>query len=231
MADFKELLAQVENPELKEKLQAEYDTANRLKGEYGNKLHTKDEEIAALKETQKSYSKAAETLKRLNVNADEIPKILEKLNFTKTMEEEYELTKAALKEKEKNESNLEKEIKKFKAEKAVKSHFEKARAELKDENKQPIKIAEKFIDYDKLYDINDFSNEAVLQDKIKTVLTEALTVQTEVLGQIGFQGAKIATTPDGTQKNTGEALNLKEIMEKHGAPYAIEAMRLAAAKQ
>lgn len=224
---FKDLLAKIEDPETKAGIQAEYDKVNRLKGEYGAKLTEKDGEISKLKETTKTWGDAFATLKKNGIEPDKIPGILDKMNIQKTQEEEYELTKHALTEIRGTLTAAQKEVQRLKAEKVIGKLFEKERAELKDTNGKPIKLADRVIDYDKLYDVADLTNETVLKEKIKTVLSEGLTKQTEFLRDVGFQGAALPKTPEaGTETSAAPVNNIKEIMEKQGAVAAIAAMHL-----
>lgn len=226
--EFEEILQGVTDEAVRANLKAKYQEMNQLKGEYGNKLKLKDGEIEGLKAEKQTYGKAHDVLKKSGIEADQIPKMLEKLGYQKTMEEEYETTKSVLAEVQKTKVELSKENNRLKAEKAMTRTFEKERAALKDDKGQPVKLSEKFINYDKLYDVNDFTNESVLQEKCKQVLTEAFAVQTEVLRDVGFLGVQTHTTPDGKQTTTPVLPDLATIMKEHGAPAAIQAMRDAA---
>ena len=233
---FKEALAAINDDAVKTTLLENFNEVNRKAGEYGAKLMTKDSELAELKgklseagEKEKTWSKSYETLKKANINPDEIPEILERLGVQKTLEEEHELIKAALEEKNKAFTKVEKELHRSKAEKAIKDIFEKQRAELKDEKGQVVKIANGFINLEKLYDVTDLANETVLKEKCKQVLTEALTKQTETLRDIGFQGAVLPNTQaQGQQQNSQVSTGLnqiKEIYDKGGPEAAIHADR------
>ncbi len=227
MDEFEELLKNVTDETLRTSLKAEYTKVNQAKGEFGNKLIQKDKEIKELGEKTRSYGEAFNTLKKLNVDPAQIPVMLEKLNIQKTKEEEYELTKEVLQSTQVEKSKLEKEIQKFKVEKAIKGLFERERAEFKDDKGQPIKLADRFINYDKLYDVSDLTNETVLKEKCKQVLTESFASQTEVVRDIGFLGVKTHQTPDGKQTADFQGLSVKEVFEKHGAAAAIHAARAA----
>ena len=182
--EFEELLQGVTDEKLRSDIKAKYQEVNQLKGEFGRKLIEKDGEITGLKTEKQTYSKAADALKKSGIDAEQIPKLLEKLGYQKTMEEEYEITKVVLGETKKTLTEKDKELNRLKAEKAMGKLFEKERAALKDDKGLPVKLAEKFIDYEKLFDVNDFTNETVLQEKCKTVLNEALVVQTDVFREI-----------------------------------------------
>lgn len=226
--EFEELLQKVSDESLRSELKSEYQKVNQVKGEYGNKLKLKDGEIDGLKAERQTYSKAHDALKKSGIDADQIPKLLEKLGYQKTLEEEYELTKTVLTEKSRKEQELMKENNRLKAEKAMKAMFDKQRAELKDEKGQPFKVVDDFVDFDKLYDVTDFSNEAVLQEKCKQVLAESFTKQTEVMRKIGFLGVETHKTPDGKQTSSPVSPDLPTIMKERGAAAAIQAMRDAA---
>ena len=225
--EFEEILQGVTDEKIKADLKAKFQEVNQQKGEFGRKLIEKDGEINGLKTEKQSYSKSFETLKKSGIEADQIPKLLEKFGYQKTMEEEYELTKVVLAENTKKATALEKENQRLKAEKAMGKTFDKMRSELKDEKGQPFKVVDKFVDFEDLYNVQDFSNEAVLQEKCKQVLTKAFTAQTEVMREIGFQGVKTHTTPDGKQVTTPQVLDLAKIMETRGASAAIQAMHEA----
>lgn len=226
--EFEEILQSVTDETVRANLKAEYQKVNQLKGEYGNKLKLKDGEIDTLKADKQNYSKAHETLKKSGIEAEQIPKLLEKLGYQKTLEEEHELVKSVLKQSTQKETELTKELNRLKAEKAIKGIFDKERAEYKDDKGQPIRLAEKFVNYDKLYDVQDFTNETVLKEKCKQVLTEGFSVQTEVFRDVGFVGKQTHVLPDGKQTNSQVLPDLATIMKERGAAYAIQAMREAA---
>jgi hypothetical protein len=168
------------------------------------------------------------------VSAEEIPKILEKLQISKTEKEEYELTKTANETLRGELTKKEKELHRHKAEKVLQERFEKARAEFKDEKGNPIKLSSKAIDYDKLFDVQDLSNETVLNEKVNLVLKEAAVKQTEFLRDIGHVGVQVHTTPDGVQNGALGLPDLKaigDIMSKQGPEAAIAADRKRRAEQ
>jgi hypothetical protein len=222
--EFEEMLQAIPDEKLRADIKAKYQEVNQQKGEFGRKLIEKDGEINGLKTEKQTYGKAAESLKKSGIDPDQIPKLLEKLGYQKTMEDEYEITKVVLGETKKTNSELAAENKRLKAEKAMTTLFNKERANLKDEKGQPVKLAEKFINYEKLFDVNDFTNETVLQEKCKSVLNEAYGVQTEVFREIGHVGVKAHVTPDGKQTTTPQVLNIEEVMKTQGAAAAIMAM-------
>lgn len=225
--EFEEILQKVTDDNLKADLKAKFQEVNQKAGEFGRKLIEKDTEINGLKTNVQNYSKAHEALKKSGVNPDQIPALLEKLGYQKTMEEEYALTKVVLDETKRSVSELAKENNRLKAEKHMGRVFEKVRSEVKDEYGNPIKIVDRFIDFDELYNVQDFSNEAVLQEKSKLVLQKALVAQTEVFREAGFVGVKTHTTPDGKQTSAPPVLNIKEVMTSQGAAAAIAAMHAA----
>lgn len=231
---FKETLAGVTADEtVKNTLLETFNEVNRKAGEFGRRIIEKDTENEQLREKEKTWSKAYETLRKHNVDADQIPKILEKMGVQKTLEEEHALAVAALESKAKEMEKLAKEAKTLKAEKAVKGIFERMRSEFKDEQGKPIKISEKLIDYDKLFDITDLANETVLQEKCKQVLNEALTKQVEIFRDAGFQGVKLPEkkTPEGSQESVSHNLaDIEKIYKEHGAAAAIHADRERRAK-
>jgi hypothetical protein len=222
--EFEEILQGVTDETLKANLKAKFQEVNQKAGEFGRKLIEKDTEIGGLKTEKQTYSKAYEAMKKSDIAPDQIPKLLEKLGYQKSMEEEYNITKVVLDETKKEKSELAKENARLKAEKAMGKTFDKIRAELKDEKGQPVSLSDKFINFEELYSVQDFTNETVLQEKCKQVLTKAFTAQTEVLRDIGFVGAKTHTTPDGKQVTTPTVLNLAEVMKTQGAAAAIAAM-------
>ena len=230
MDDFEELLKTVTDEDLRTKLKAEYSKVNQQKGEFGNKLILKDNEIKDLKTKQSTYGEAVDSLKKMKIEPSQIPGILEKLNIQKTKEEEYELTKEALSATQSEKTKLEKEIGRFKAEKAISRFFDKERSEFKDDKGKPIKLADHFINFDKLYDVQDLTNETVLKEKCKQVLSESLVAQTAVVQAIGFVGVQTHTTPQGSQEPKPQVSDLKEIFDKHGPAAAIHAAREAAKK-
>lgn len=222
--DFEEILQSVTDEKLRTDLKAKYQEANQKAGEFGRKLIEKDGELNTLKTQQQTYSKAHDALRKADIAPEQIPKLLEKLGYQKTMEEEYNITKEILDSEKKTRTALEKENHRLKAEKSMGRVFDKLRSELKDDKGQPVKLAEKFIDFEDLYNVQDFSNEAVLQEKCKQVLTKGLTAQTEVLRDIGFVGAKVHVAPDGKQSSNPTVLDVKQVMETQGAAAAIAAM-------
>lgn len=225
--EFEEILQGVADENLKASLKAKYQEVNQKAGEFGRKLIEKDTEIGGLKNEKQTYSKAYEAMKKADIAPDQIPKLLEKLGYQKTMEEEYSLTKSVLDEVKRNASELAKENNRLKAEKSMGRVFDKVRSDFKDSNGQTVKLSDAFIDFDELYNVQDFSNETVLQEKSKLVLQKALAKQTGILQDIGHIGAKTHQTPDGKQTPAPQVLNLKEIMEKQGAAAAIAAMHAA----
>lgn len=227
--EFEEMLQGVTDEALRANLKTEFQKVNQVKGEYGNKLKLKDNELDTLKADKQTYSKAHDALKKSGIEADQIPKLLEKLGYQKTMEEEYEVTKAVLAETKRSTAEVLNENNRLKAEKAMTKLFDGERIALKDDKGQPVKLAEKFINYNKLYDVNDFTNETVLKEKCKQVLTEAFADQTQVLREVGHVGVQTHTTPDGQQHTTPVLPDLAKIMKEQGAPAAIQAMREAAA--
>ncbi len=227
MATFEELLNGITDETLKANIKDAYSKVNKERGEFGSKLIEKDTKISELEGKTRTYGEAVEALKKMKIEPNQIPGILEKLNIQKTQEEEYALTKEALTTTQSEKTKLEKEVAKFKAEKVMKSFFEKERGEFKDDKGQPIKVADRFINFDKLYDVADLTNETVLKEKCKQVLTESFAEQTSVVRDIGFLGVKTQQTPEGKQIPAGQALSVKEIFEKHGPDAAIHAAREA----
>ena len=231
MADFKELIDTVTDEATKTALIEAYDKVNKERGEFGQKLILKDKEIGELKGSSVEYKKAFKILQDSGTKAEDIPKLLEKLSVTKTLQDEYELTKTLLKDKTNEVQTTAQELDRMKKERAVEKKLEKAKAEFKDSNGKPVKLADDFLDLEKLYSgITDLSNEAVLNEKIQLALKEGLDKQTSILGKIGFQGAVVHKSQDGSQKNLSEEdlqKEAQEISKKYGPAAAITYLRKA----
>ena len=231
---FKEEVMKIADEGLRNVLLENFNLVNRERGEFGQKLIEKDAELGTLRTEKQTYSKAVEVLKKTGVSAEEIPKILEKLQISKTEKEEYELTKVAAHELQKAVEKKDKEIHRFRAEKVLNEKFEKARSEFKDDKGNVIKLTSKVIDYDKLYDVQDLTNETVLNEKIVSVLKDAAAKQTEFLRDLGHVGIQVHTTPGGVQSPAAGTADLKqigEIMKAQGPEAAIAADRARREKQ
>lgn len=231
---FKEEVAKIQDEGLRNVLLENFNLVNRERGEFGQKLMEKDTELTGLKTEKQTYSKAAEILKKSGINPEQIPAILAKMEISKTKEEEYETTKNALEHLSRESKEKDKQLHRFKAEKVLAEKFEKARAEFKDDKGNPIKIATKAIDFEKLYDVQDLTNETVLNEKISSVLKDAVAKQTEFLRDLGHVGVQVHTTPGGTQSSAEGLPGLKdigEIMKTQGPEAAIAADRARREKQ
>lgn len=222
--EFEEMILGIADETVRANVKTAYQAVNQQKGEFGRKLIEKDTELAGLKTEKQTYGKAHDAMTKSGIAPEQIPKLLEKLGYQKTMEEEYEITKVVLTETKKQQAELAKENSRLKAEKAMGKVFDKLRTEFKDDQGQPIKLSDNFINLDKLYDVQDFSNETVLQEKCKLVLSEAFTAQTKVLRDVGFLGVSTHTTPDGKQVTNPQVLDIAKVMKEQGAAAAIEAM-------
>lgn len=233
MADynFKDLLDKVTDPEVKAGLEAEITRINKERGEFGAKLKIKDTEIDALKASTMEYGKAHKILEKNGVKAEDIPAMLEKLGVQKTVQDENVFLSETLKARTSELTELRNKVHRYDTEKAVGKLFEAARTALKDPKGNPVKIADHFIDIDKLYEgITDFSNEAVLKEKINKMLEEAAVKQATVLGDLGFQGVAVHATPGEKQGPAAVATtseSLRKISQEYSPAAAITAFRNA----
>lgn len=232
MAEFNELIETVTDEATKTALKEAFDKVNRERGEFGQKLILKDKELNEVKSSSVEYKKAYKILAESGTKAEDIPALLEKMKVVKTVSDEYELTKTLLKTKTEELQEKTAKLDRLEKEGVLKFKIEKARAEFKDDKGKPVKLADDFIDFDKLYSgITDLSNEAVLTEKINLALKSGHEKQSSLLGKLGFQGVPVHKAGEGDTNNISqEDLNAeaRKISKEQGPAAAISFLREAA---
>lgn len=229
---IQELLAKIENEELRNALKSEYDSVNQKAGENGRKLFDKDKEISALKEQAAQYDAAFKVLKDAGVDPKDIPAKLEKLGYVKTLENDYKLTKELLETTQKTLREKEAFERSVKVKEAVGRIFAEERKNFKGQDGKDIQVLDRFINAREaeLFADVDVSNEALIRERAKSVLTSALADQEAVKKEFGFQGNVAPPVPENNGFNSGSPVNVSELMQKHGPEYAMAAV-LAAKKK
>jgi hypothetical protein len=222
MSKFKELLEKITDPDLKTALDSEFTTVNTKAGEHGRKLIEKDTEISQLREKvteTASYSEAFKLLKEKGVDTKDIPKMLEKMKLTKTMEDDLKIATQSITEFQSEVSELRRFKKSIEVKDAIAKVLAEEKTNFKDAAGKPIVVIDDFIDSNKLYADIDVTNEVLVRERVKSVLKDGLQTQESMKKKFGFQGNPTHIVPE-SQGGFGGAVNpaavLQEIVKKEG---------------
>lgn len=206
--EAKTIVTKIQDEAVRTEVLSVVDALNKDRGEFGNKLIIKDQEIDALKkraaelEAQVSKAKPDEKLKDLD------PVVAQTLAELKKRDEDREAELKQIRTQNKMDKALKKAIEGF-----------------KDDKGNLITVADHFIDKTSLYAVSDLSNEILLEEVAKKVLVEAAAKQSEIMKQLGYQGGPVHLIPEGGDKakSMTTAPDFQKIIKEQGVEAAFAA--------
>lgn len=174
-------------------------------------LGTRGKDLNLYKSDALTYKKLKDTLKAIGVDdPSNVDKVAEKLKINKDAAEEKEALTAIAKQLAEEKKAIEKEYSQFKVKTTLTDKFNSARNNFKDEKGKGIKIADDFIDNNKLFAELDLSNELLVQQRIDGVLKEAYDKQAKLVATLGIPGFTPPSVPEGNQPSKPSTVSFQE---------------------
>jgi len=230
MEIFQERLKTVQIPdEQKTALLDVFKTMSQKYGSTAEDLSRTKADLEAAKGNSSEFTKLLRMMSDSGIEANKAEEILAKMNVKKTQEDTLKILEDTIKTERLARSKIEGELNSRIKKDKVLPFLEQAILNFKTEEGKDYKILKKFVDMDKVLELDD-SSEVILSDGIKRTLLEARQSQDQFLKELGAEDLNsFRLHPNVTGDNRdGAGIDQKQVQElikTSGVAAGIDAIR------